>query len=174
MSAAVAGAFALVIAYVLWRKKKTPKLVLVLVVGGVSSLVGGIVADYLRSWFSQVDKAASDFTNNLIGTPLPLLGLVAVAAMGFLIFELLPKAKPKPNTVWLAVLLPLLAPAIPGRAGDATTKVVSGVNAATTSVIGGLFSDGPGTGRTPRTPVTTVKPKPAHPAQPAAAKTPAR
>jgi len=171
MSAAVAGAFALAIAYVLWRRKKAPKVTLVLVVGGVSSLLGGIVADYVRSWSTQVDQASSDFTRNLVGTPLPLLGLGAVVAMGFLIFEMMPKAKPKPNTIWLAVLLPLLAPAIPGRAGDATTKVVSGVNSATTSVIGGLFSDSPG-GPT-KTPVT---PKPTRPpaARPAVAKTPAR
>lgn len=163
MEAGVAGAFALATAFVLFKHKKWPKVQLALIVGGVSSLLGGVVADYVRDWTGQIDTAFGGWTKDVVGARIPVLGLLAFVAFMFLLFALLPKAKPRPNVIWLAALLPVIAPAIPGRAGDATTKIVGGVNAATTSVMGGIFGDGPSPG-TPRpgqpkpTPKPTVRP----------------
>jgi hypothetical protein len=158
MEAGVAGAFALAIAFVLFKHKKWPKVQLTLILGGVSSLLGGVVADYVRDWTGQIDKAIGGWTEDAVGAKIPALGLVAFVAFLFLLFALLPRARPKPNVIWLAALLPVIAPAIPGRAGDATTKIVGGVNAATTSVMGGIFGDGPSPGQ----PKPKPKPGPKH------------
>jgi hypothetical protein len=166
MSAAIAGAFALALALLLHKKKKLPKLTLFLVVGGVSSLLGGVAADTIRSWSGQVDSAFGDFTEGAVHARIPLLGLIGFFAFGWIIFEMTPKAKPKPNAVWLAAALPLLAPMIPGRVGDGTTKIVGGVNSATTGLMTGLFSNDPI--GTPPQPASTRKPTPKPTRQPAA------
>jgi hypothetical protein len=137
---AAVGLIALVAAAAIWfiGGKHTPKLVVLLIMTGVSGLVGTPLGSGIRHAVDWANECAARFTTRWTGAA--VTGLLAAIAVYALAMRLKDNKKVDHLTLGLAAVVPVAAATIPGPLGAGVYSVITGITGLAGQAIGKAFA----------------------------------
>lgn len=143
MAPAIAGTFLIVFAFVLYKRKKWPKLQNLAMALGAVGLLGGAISRWADSVADYLDRTLGGFLGGLAGTAAwPVAALAGFGGALWWLLEMWPKSKPGKNLFYVSAALPFLVAMIPGQVGQSAMTGLQNANAAVGAPIAGLFGDG--------------------------------
>lgn len=132
MFAGIGAAVCAVLALVLIKTKKLPKVAAVLAFGAGGG-IGGWLAGFAGTALGWVDGLAA----TVVGVS--IIGLVAMALTLFVIFDLLPKGKASTGTAVMAFALAVLIAFVGGQAAQALGGLSDGIGGLAGSAFDSTF-----------------------------------
>jgi hypothetical protein len=132
------GLLCLLIAAIMWwvADRYRPRVVVVLVLAGMTGIVGSGFARGLHHGAVYTDNAMGRFLGQYTGAS--IVGLVAILALAFVVIGL-GKDKVTGKTIFAAMLVPVTVAMIPGTVGQVGVAATSALASAVGSVASALF-----------------------------------
>ena len=134
------AAICLTVGFVLWKRKKTPKLVgwLALIAG--FGIGGGLLGALLHQGGTLIARAASTGTELLLGVALPAAVVVGIGL--WIGLDLWPKHKPSKALPVLALLFPILLATVGGMLAGLGNGVLNTLGDSVQTVMVSLMNGG--------------------------------
>lgn len=128
-----AGVIALVVAALLHfiGRKAWPRVTVLLVLVGMTAIVGTPVGQMLRRWTGTADGWISQMLASWLGAS--IVGLIGLTVAGILLLDVLKNKNVSKRTLGCAAAVPVAGATIPGTAG----AIVMGACGAIAGVVGG-------------------------------------
>jgi hypothetical protein len=133
-----AGTVCLIAAFILWAfvQRRWPRVIVCLIIAGMVGLGGSGLASWIHQAATYGDGLAARFVHHFGGAL--TLSVVAILAVTVAAVDLV-QNKVTGWTVVAAMAAPVVAPMIPGVAGQVATAAMNGIGAGGGMAVGALF-----------------------------------